>query len=466
MSLEDNNETDLDSIPLIDYLKKEIPVEELRDFSSSRRIGSIDFVKGIAIIFIIAAHAAGAWFSPPWKSFYGVMFTFLDILGPSLFVFLSALSVVFSIRRRKASTREKVIRNRIFSRGLMIIVIALIFNIVSIEFTIPGYNFPATLWGWNILMFIGFSQIFSYYALKLNKVTRAIIGLVIIFTSDALRQFLFQGKEAGDVLSIVLHYIITSPSPMTPLLPWLSICFLSSIFGEYLFEAMMGGTKKDYRKLFRTFLYWGIFLVLVGVFLGRNTYSYNELNEYIAATDVTIGMLPLSEYPHLLLLKAMREPAFFPGFTFPGMWEFLIRGRAPNMIYNLGAALILIAVCFYIQDIKRKMNNFLSMINYYGKVSLSLFLLHFVFITLFLDSLNIFTYFVIIFSYVGFWGFVMYIWNEFYGGVGSPEWIMVQVGRIGQKTGKTVKKEIRVIEKEIKETVHKIKHEHDKGSEG
>jgi len=273
MSLEDNNETDLDSIPLIDYLKKEIPVEELRDFSSSRRIGSIDFVKGIAIIFIIAAHAAGAWFSPPWKSFYGVMFTFLDILGPSLFVFLSALSVVFSIRRRKASTREKVIRNRIFSRGLMIIVIALIFNIVSIEFTIPGYNFPATLWGWNILMFIGFSQIFSYYALKLNKVTRAIIGLVIIFTSDALRQFLFQGKEAGDVLSIVLHYIITSPSPMTPLLPWLSICFLSSIFGEYLFEAMMGGTKKDYRKLFRTFLYWGIFLVLVGVFLGRNTYS-------------------------------------------------------------------------------------------------------------------------------------------------------------------------------------------------
>jgi len=60
----------------------------------------------------------------------------------------------------------------------------------------------------------------------------------------------------------------------------------------------------------------------------------------------------------------------------------------------------------------------------------------------------------------------MYVWNEFYGGAGSPEWIMVQVGRIGQKTGETVKKEIRIIEEEIKETVHKIKHEHDKGSEG
>ncbi|NVM43918.1 MAG: hypothetical protein HWN79_03285 [Candidatus Lokiarchaeota archaeon] len=454
MSSEKDNEVDLDSIPLFDYLKKAIPVEELRDFSSSRRIGSIDFVKGIAIVFIMLAHTAGAWFIPSWRFLYGLLFSFLDILGPSLFVFLSALSVVFSIRRRKTSTSEKVIRNRIFSRGLMIMVIAVIFNLISIEFTIPGYSFPATLWGWNILMFIGASQIFSYYALKFSKVTRAIIGLVIIFTSDAIRQFLFQGKETNPLIW-VLHYIITSPSPMTPFLPWISICFISSIFGEYLYEAMIGGTKKDYRKLFRTFFYWGIFLVLIGIFLGRN--SYIPGTDFIAATDITIGTLPLSEYPHLMLFDDTNWPTYIHNITYPGMWEFLIRGRAPNMIYNLGAALLLIAVCFYIVDIKRKMNIFISMMNYYGKVSLSLFLLHFVFITLFLNSLDFITYVFVVFGYLGFWGFVMYIWNEFYNGVGSPEWIIVQVGRIGQKTGKTVKKEILVIEEEIKETVQKIK---------
>ena len=462
MPSEEDNEVDLDSIHLFDYLKKEIPVEELRDFSSSRRIGSIDFVKGIAIILIIGAHSAGAWLVPSWRFFYGVLFSFLDIFGPSLFVFLSALSVVFSIRRRKASTREKVIRNRIFSRGIMIIAIAVIFNLVSIEFTIPGYSFPATLWGWNILMFIGASQIFSYYALKLNKVARAIIGLLIIYISDPVRQFLFQGKEVGDLLTTVLHYIITSPSPMTPLLPWISICFISSIFGEYLYEAMVGGTKKAYRKLFRTFIYWGIFLVIVGVSLGRN--SYIPGTEFLAATDTTIGNLPLSEYPHLILLGETNFPTYVHNITYPGMWEFLIRGRAPNMIYNLGAALILIAVCFYIIDIKRKMNNFISMINYYGKVSLSLFLLHFVFITLFLNSLDIIAYWILLFGYVGFWGFIMYIWNEFYDGKGSPEWLMVQVGRIGQKTGKTVKKEMLVIEEGIKETVHKIRKDRDDGS--
>ena len=457
MSSEKEKEIDLDSIPLLDYLKQAIPVEELRDFSSVRRIGSIDFVKGVAIVFIIIAHTGGAWLDSSWIFVYGIGFTLLDILGPSLFVFLSALSVVFSIRRKKGTLPEKVIRNRIFSRGIMIIVIAIIFNIVSIEFTIEGYSFPATLWGWNILMFIGASQIFSYYALKLSKISRAVIGMFIIFTSDTIRLWLYQGKEAGDVIITILHYIIVSPSPMTPLLPWLSICFLSSIFGEYLYEAMVGGTKKDYKKLFRTFLYWGIFLVLTGIFLGSNAY---------VPGGFTNNELPLNEYPHILLLQIMQEQSIFSKFTYPAMWEFLIRGRAPNMIYNLGAALLLIAISFYFIDIKRKMNSFISMMNYYGKVSLSLFLLHFIFITLFLSSLNMVAFVFVCFGYVAFWGFTLYVWNEFYGGAGSPEWLMVQIGRIGQKTGKTVKKEIRIIEEEIKETVHKIKHEHDKESKG
>jgi uncharacterized membrane protein len=457
MSSKEDNEVDSDSIPLFDYLKEEIPVEELRDFSSPRRIGSIDFVKGVAIIFIIMAHSGGAWLDSTWVFLYAEMFTFLDIFGPSLFVFLSALSVVFSIRRKKGILPEKVIRNRIFSRGIMIIVIAIIFNIVSFEFTIEGYSFPATIWGWNILMFIGASQIFSYYALKLNKISRAVIGMFIVFTSDAIRLWLYQGKEAGDVIITILHYIVVSPSPMTPLLPWLSICFLSSIFGEYLYEAMVGGTKKDYKKLFRTFLYWGIFLVLAGIFLGSNGY---------VPGGFTISELPINEYPFIDLLNVIRTQNIIPGITYPGMWEFLIRGRAPNMIYNLGMALLLIAISFYFLDIKKKMNIFISMMNYYGKVSLSLFLLHFVFITIFLYSINLVVFVVLVLSYIGFWGFLMYVWNEFYGGAGSPEWIMVQVGRIGQKTGKTVKKEIHIIEDEIRETVHKIKHEHDKGSEG
>ena len=53
MPTEEELEDDLDSIHLVDYLKKDIPVEDLRDYSSSKRIGSIDFVKGLAIFFVL-----------------------------------------------------------------------------------------------------------------------------------------------------------------------------------------------------------------------------------------------------------------------------------------------------------------------------------------------------------------------------------------------------------------------------
>jgi uncharacterized membrane protein len=449
MSNEKENEIDMDSIHLFDYLKKEIPVDELRDFDSPKRIISIDFVKGFAIVFIILAHTAGAWLNGTWIFIYGIVFSLLDILGPSLFVFLSALSVVFSIKKKKGSLSNKAIRNRILNRGIIIIVIAVIFNIFAFEFTIPGYSFPMNLWGWNILMFIGFSQIFSLYALKIGKMARAIIGAFIIFTSDPIRQFLFEGKEAGNLFITFLHYIIVSPSPMTPLLPWISICFISTIFGEYLYDAMMSGKKQDYIVLFRTFFYWGLFFVITGIFLGR--YSYVPATFYSPANDLTIGSLPLSEYPHIGLEDLYKE------ILSPGMWEFLVRGRSPNMIYNLGAALLIIGIGFYFIDIKNKMNTFISMMIYYGKVSLSLFLIHYTFIMLFIWYFDIVVFPFIWLGYVGLMGFLMYVWNEFFNGIGSPEWLMIQIGRIGQKTGKTVKKEIQIIEGELKESIQKLK---------
>jgi len=455
MGNNDEEQVDMDSIPLFDYLKKQIPVEDIRDYASSKRITSIDVVKGFAIIFIILAHTAGSWLNTQWIFIYGVAFAFLDILGPSLFVFLSALSVVFSIRKKQGRVPYKVLRNGVLTRGLIIIIIGVLFNITSYSTTVKGYSFPFNLWGWNILLFIGFSQIFSLYALKLGKMTRSFIGLIIIFTSDAVRQYLYNLKESGNILGIILHYILVSPVPMTPIIPWLSICFLSTIFGEYLYEAMIGGKKQDYIYLCRLFLAWGIILVGIGIFLGRGLYIPGT--EWINVNNGSVGVLPTSEYPHLDLYSIINSQMFFPQIRWAGLWEFLIRGRGSNMVYSLGAALLLIVVWFFIVDLKKKSNIFISMLKYYGKISLSLFLLHYIFITMFFRFFDIVFFIFVWLGYAGFWGFLMYLWNEFFDGKGSPEWLMVQIGRIGQKTTHTVKKEIHIIEEEIKETVQKIK---------
>jgi hypothetical protein len=62
-------------------------------------------------------------------------------------------------------------------------------------------------------------------------------------------------------------------------------------------------------------------------------------------------------------------------------------------------------------------------------------------------------------AYCGFLGLMMYIWMEYFNGVGSPEWIMVQLGKVGQKTEEFVKKETHVIAEKAKGTIHKLKKE-------
>ncbi len=445
MASQSDIEIDTESIDLFNYLKMEIPLEDIKDYASPRRITSIDFVKGFAIVFIILAHTASGWLDLDSYYVYGLMFALLDILGPSLFVFLSALSVIFSIKRKEGLIHPKIIRNRVFTRGLVMIIIGMITNIVVIE---PGEGFKIAIYGWNIITFIGVSQIISYYIIKWPKSVRIIIGLLIIILSPTLRAVMYLGKEDGNIFWMILHYIITSPTPHLTLLPWISISFISTIFGEYIYEAMNKSTKDAYIGLFRIFFVWGIIFILLGIFApypdGLNFLIW-EPGWTLETPATVVG--GLSEYPHLVNLLYANFQDFY---VIPGMPNFLIRGTSANMFYNQGAALLIISIFFYFIDIKKKSNNFTNMLIYFGKTSLSLFLIHFLFIPLFFRQFNIPFFLIVSLSYIGFLGIFMYIWMEYGRGVGSPEYLMVQLGRIGQKSGEAVKKTTKKMYAKIK----------------
>jgi len=403
--------------------------EDIKIDISSKRIDSIDFVKGFALVWIILAHAALAWLDKDWRYVYGLVFAFMDVLGPSLFVFLSALSVVFSARRKKGILPEKVIRNGILTRGIVIIFVGVLFNPMSLYTSSVTVPFPANLWGWNILMFIGFSQIFSYYALKFSKQWRAIIGIVIIYFSPWIREVFYEGKEAGNLILSIFHFIITSPLPQVPILPYLAVCFISTIFGEFLHEAMIKGTKEAYYKLFRIFAFYGILLVLVGIFIIVPRGLKFDLWEpgWLFQTENTIVE---SEYLHIDLLRIANQQDYT---YFPGMPLYMIRCTAQNMFYNLGVAFLLIAISFYYIDIKKKSNDVLKLVIFYGKVSLSLFLIQYLFLPLYGGQFSIIFLPIIWVGYCGFLGLLMYIWTEYFGGGGTPEWIMGKLGGAGKK---------------------------------
>ena len=406
---------------------------------TSRRIASIDYVKGFAIVWIVLAHAALSWFDRDWKYVYGLCFAFLDIFGPSLFVFLSALSVVFSYKRKRGKMSEKAIRNGILMRGVVIMIIGVFFNPVSLMTEGEPVPFPANLWGWNILMFIGISQILSYYAIKLNKKWRAVIGVVVIYFSPWIRDVFYEGKETGNLIFSVLHFIITSPLPQVPIFPYLAVCFMSTIFGEFLYDAMIKGTKEAYYKLFRIFSIYGIVFVLLGIFLiVPRGVAFNiwetGLARVIPAVDPNLhaapGIIVRSEYLHIDLLAIANQQNYA---HFDGMPIYMVRCTAHNMFYNLGIAFLLIAICFYVIDIKKKMNDVIRLVLFYGKTSLSLFLIQYLFLPLYVGQFSIIFLPIVWVGYCGFLGLLMYVWLKYFNGVGSPEWIMGKLGNIGKK---------------------------------
>jgi len=421
MALKNDIKEEQKELILIDDIKEELSGKDLLQATAPRRIASIDFVKGIAIIFIILCHTSAAWFDSDWVFLHGIVYSFLDILGPSLFIFLSALAVIFSIKRKQGRLPEKVIRNQIFSRGFMVIFIGMIINVILVS---DQYIFPLSLWGWNIIMFIGFSQIFCYYALKLNRIPRVIVGIIIIFTSEIILEVLLTGRNSNFIYAI-LYFIVVSPEATVTLLPWLSICFISTIFGEYLYEAMIEGTDEAYRGLFKTFVIWGLIFTVFGVFTG--------LESVVRGNGVDPGTINGALYWHIYLLDIANMQPFT---DFPGMWKFLIRGTFANMWYNIGAGLLILAVGFYIVDIKRKSNIFTGVIDYYGKVSLNLFLVHYLFLPVFMGLFSIFYFPYLCLAYIAFLGFLFYFWNKYANGAGTPEWLMMQVMNIGKKKPK------------------------------
>jgi uncharacterized membrane protein len=426
-----------ESPDLINYLREEISVDEIKNIESPKRLDSIDFVKGFAIIFIILAHISEPWLNSDYVYLFGIIFAFLDILGPTMFVFLSALSVIFTIKRKQNKLSSKAIRDRIFSRGGSIILLAGLFNILLFGNLSP---FPLSFWGWNILFFIGFSQIFSYYALKIGKIPRIIIGVIILQYGPQIREF-FYYNQADNILYSILNFIISSPVPQLPLLPYISICFISTIFGEYLYEAMMEGTEESLMKLFKMFFYSGLFLISVGIFFGfelRTPYT----------VDPTL-------YPHIVLYYTANSEPFFPLSRIPGIPEFMIRAFSSNLWYNNGFALLIMSIALYYIDIKKKDNLFIKMVIFYGKISLSLFIIIFAFMGLYYRAFEVWYFAFAYFGFIGLLGFLMYIWIKFYNGVGSPEWIMIQIGKITEKTDESITKQSKKVYQKAKKTIHK-----------
>ncbi|MFX0074472.1 MAG: hypothetical protein ACFE96_03460, partial [Candidatus Hermodarchaeota archaeon] len=174
------------------------------------RLKSVKNVKGFSIFVILISNAINYWldFSDELKEVYGVIITILEIFGPALYIFIVSFSVSFTLNKKMGTYPERANRNKIIKQSLFLILLGSLYNILLN----PNLEFPVNLWGWNILTFLGFSQIICYLAYKLVRWARLVIGLTIIFLTSGLRELLFVVKDTHIIIEII-HFIIVSPFP-------------------------------------------------------------------------------------------------------------------------------------------------------------------------------------------------------------------------------------------------------------
>ncbi len=373
------------------------------------RIYSIDFLKGVAICIIILINTAEMWIDKESRYIYALIYLYLDVIGTSLFIFLYSLSIIFLWKKKMGSHPSKEIRNDILTRGFMLIILGLVYNIISTSI-MSKLSFPLNIWGWNILVFIGFAQIISYYALKLSRGTRWILGFSIFFASTPIRELLILYKNTN-IIGMILHFIIISPNPQVTVLPYIAVCFFSTIFGERFLECLQLNAIECNLEAFRAFIIFGLIFLLIGIYYGFG--------------PVTPEILNPEDYPMINLRQILKNQPNFPMSGIPG---YLIRGTAPNLLYGLGVALLILGIMFYFLDIRHIQNSLIKMFGLYGRASLSLIFIHCLGLLFFIQQLNIIVFFIAYFIYISFLGILMYLWYKYAKDIGTLKWLISKIG--------------------------------------
>ncbi len=338
------------------------------------RIKSIDFLRGFAVVIMLEFHFANIFVI---RSILEpiVIIHFLGISGAPIFLLIVGLSVVLSINNRKQRGQpENEIKSHILKRGLVIILLHYLLG-ASI------FGFQA-IWGWGILSLIGAAIIISYYLSKYSERILWICAIGVIIASPLLRVLL--NYELDTAVSFDIYNFLTITTYKSP---WDVLAFIRGVLVTPGFP-----------------IFPHIFFVIVGVWLG------NTLLKHIRTNSVSSLLKKLAVFGVVFVIMGLFLEVL--SNMFPLTEADTMVGNTGYNFWSLGIVFLSFALCFWIQDLKGKDNQFFRSVTFLGNISLTILFVHAFFawyITPVLGGLNNITLFsqhIIMFTfYCGIWIF-------------------------------------------------------------
>jgi hypothetical protein len=376
------------------------------------KLKSIEIVKGFSILIILFSNSINYWlvFGDELKDIYGFIITILEVIGPSLYIFAMSLSISFTLDKKMGTYHENTNRNKILKQALFLILLGIFYNIILN----PNSQFPINLWGWNIFVFLGFSQIICYLAYKLVRWARLVIGLSVIFLTPGIRELLFIGKDTNVIMEVI-HFMVVSPFPNYSLLPFASISFFSTVFGEYIFESIALNSDKADLHSTQSIIKYGLVLVVCGLLL-----PFIDIGPVITAVNFNPSMYPFQEAVPIL---AAHDIVYILGLPL-----FLLKGTPSNLFLLMGLALLIIAIFYYYSDILHKNGKICRILNIYGSHSITIFFVQFLFVLILYQKTTLLLFFPFLILYFAILGVLFYLWQKIGKSVLSLDWIMDKIG--------------------------------------
>lgn len=272
-----------------------------------KRIGSIDFIRGLVMIIMALDHTRDfmhidSLTQDPLNLATTTPFLFftrwITHFCAPVFVFLAGTSAFISMKKRNdlKSTRRFLI-----TRGIWLIII---------EFTVINFAIWFDL-QFRILLFeviaaIGFGFIILSLLLRLPSWVIGIMGLVIIFGHNFLAGLQFENHpDIKQFLSPLINFNLYQVSPQFtfvisyPIIPWFGIMLTGFATGR-LFELAAERRKKIFLSIGLSALIVFTFLRLVNYYGDQSLWSVQKNGLF-----TFLSFINVSKYPPSLLFSLM-----------------------------------------------------------------------------------------------------------------------------------------------------------------
>jgi uncharacterized membrane protein len=308
-----------------------------------KRIQSIDFVRGLVMVFMTLDHTRDFMHANPLNQ----NATDLATTSPALFMtrwithlcaptfmFLAGTSAFLSLQKQSLSESRRFL----FTRGLWLIFVNFTINNFGIFFDGHFGVFFS-----QVIAAFGFGFIGLGLLLKFSARTLGIIGLIIIFTHDLVQGNPFpQGTPMNVVSTLFMgigFYQITPNHALLityPIIPWLGIMLAGFGFGSIIVQA---GENRKKRLL-------QIGLGSLTLFALVRTFNiYGDVSHW-----------------------SFQKNALFSFFSFINVSKY-----PPSLLFTLVTLGVSITLLSFFDTIQ---NKFTEIVSVYGKVPLFYWLLH------------------------------------------------------------------------------------------